>query len=431
MSPDRGHSARWLPGELAVFRDPGAVRPGHTARDRVADAALFAGALAFWAVEWSGYPPSYADQQPAWFLDVDPWIGLAACLALWWRRRFPVALVWALLPALLISGTATGATLAAILTVAIHRRWQVAALATAPYLAASVPFGYLNPEPGMSRPATVAVVLLMFLTPLVWGVAIRSRRQLMVSLHRDAERQRREHELRLADVRRAERERIAREMHDVLAHRISLLSVHAGALAYRTAQAETGTGPALDPAEMGEAVSVMRDNANQALTELGDVLNVLRSGDPEDTLTPQPRLRELPRLVEEARAAGQLVTFETPLPTGTGSLRPQVQRTAYRLVQEGLTNARKHAPGGEVTVRVAGAPGDGLEVEVTNTLPEGTPATGGAGAGVGLAGLAERVNLDGGTLTHGPRQGRFVLRAWLPWPHDRAEDHAGPGAARR
>ena len=94
---------------------------------------------------------------------------------------------------------------------------------------------------------------------------------------------------------------------------------------------------------------------------------------------------------------------------------PAVGRTAYRIVQEGLTNARKHAPGAAVDVRVDGAPTDGLTVRVSNPLSSAT-RTELPGAGVGLVGLRERVNLAGGRLDHGPVSHRFELEAWLPWP---------------
>jgi signal transduction histidine kinase len=426
-----GVPPRWLqPGEVARLAAPGAARPGRTARDWAADLALFGGAVLFWAVEWSQFPPSYAEYTPDWLLAVDPWVGGLACLALWLRRRYPLGLAVALLPMLVVSGTATAAAVAAILTVAVHRSRRTAVLATVPYLVLTVPFGYAYPEPGLSPLTSVLLVVLIFTTPLAWGGAIRSRRQVVVGLLRDAERERREHALRLGDARRAERERIAREMHDVLAHRISLLSVHASALAYRTARA--GTAPPLTPTEVESTVTVIRDNANLALGELREVLAVLRSDDPADgDALAVPGLQHLDRLVADAESAGQEVTLQVEGLGRTESLRPQAQRTAYRVVQEGLTNARKHAPGAAVTVALRGAAGDGLDVTVTNAAPASTTADALPGAGVGLTGLAERVVLDGGALEHGAHDGEFRLHARLPWPDDRTGDHSDPGAARR
>ncbi|NDL57950.1 sensor histidine kinase [Phytoactinopolyspora mesophila] len=423
----RGQRLHWsLPGELAVPDDEHTPGSRRTLRDWAADVALFGAAAAFWAPTLGDPTPSAPDV-PDWFVTVDPWVGAAACLALWLRRRFPVALVLGLIPVLVVSDSAFGAAMVAVLTVAVHRRWQTAALVTAPYVVMGALAGYAYPDPDLTRRGTMITVVLMFLVPLVSGIAIRSRRQLVVSLHRDAERQRREHERRLGESRRAEREQIAHEMHDVLAHRISLLSVHAGALAYRAQRTEEGAAPAMDPAEIGEAVVVIRDNANHALTELGEVLRVLRWGrsehDGHPAALPQPKLADLERLIDEAEAVGQQVTLEPGSVLDNRDLVPaRVQRTAYRVVQEGLTNARKHAPGQPVVVRLDGAAADGLRVTVTNPLAATVIAREANGAGVGLTGLAERVTLDDGTFEHGVRDGGFEVRAQLPWPDDRAAD---------
>jgi signal transduction histidine kinase len=204
-------------------------------------------------------------------------------------------------------------------------------------------------------------------------------------------------------------------MHDVLAHRVSLISVHAGALSYRTTQADAGSGRPLDPAEVGQAIDVISDNARHALVELREVLSVLRDGDAPLDEPPQPRIADIARLVGEARAAGQRVAYEPGAADGADGLPPAVQRTVYRAVQEGLTNARKHAPGAAVEVTVAGSPGDEVVATVTNPLTSPAPPTL-PGAGAGLAGLAERVALDGGTVEHGVRGDAFRLRARIPWP---------------
>ncbi|WP_332836372.1 sensor histidine kinase [Streptomyces odonnellii] len=196
-------------------------------------------------------------------------------------------------------------------------------------------------------------------------------------------------------------------MHDVLAHRLSLLSVHAGALEFN---------PSASAADIRHAAEVIRDSAHQALQDLREVIGVLRAptaGPDGREGWPQPTLADVGRLVAESRDAGMGVTYQQEagdadtLPAATG-------RTAYRIVQEGLTNARKHAPDSEITVAVSGRPGEGLTVAVTNPLP-GSPGTTIPGAGQGLIGLGERAQLAGGRLEHGPRGGSFVLRAWLPW----------------
>jgi signal transduction histidine kinase len=207
------------------------------------------------------------------------------------------------------------------------------------------------------------------------------------------------------ETRAAERQRIAREMHDVLAHRLSLLSVHAGALEFH---------PDAPAEEVAETAGVIRESARAALEELRDVIGVLREEGSEDlTEPPQPTLADLPALVEESRAAGMRLSARIEL--GDAAPPTAVGRTAYRIVQEGLTNARKHAPGAAVTLTVR-APGGGLEVEV-RSLAAVTIAAGPAlpGAGTGLVGLTERVALAGGELEHGvDPDGVFVLRARLP-----------------
>ncbi|GAA3767649.1 histidine kinase [Plantactinospora mayteni] len=403
---------------------------------------LFGLAVLFWAWTWRGAPLHYVDAIPGWMITIDPWVGAIGCLALWWRRRFPILLGVAMVLVLALAATGLGAALVTVLTIAVHRNWLPATLVTALHLVPALLFGYENPPPGVTQWAYLTLILLMYLVPLGWGIAVRARRELIANLRREVDRERGEHQQRLAGARQAERERIAREMHDVLAHRISLISVHAGALAYRTSQADAGAGVPLKPGEVGGAIEVIRDNARQALVELGEVLAVLRpergdrngggGPDPEagtaDRSAPQPRLADISRLVQEAQAAGQRVTFEMVCAPGAAeSLRPAVQRTVYRTVQEGLTNARKHAGQTEVTVRVEVDPGTGVVATITNPLPpadarrrpaDSSPHPAGdlPGAGAGLTGLAERLALDGGTIEHGVVGGTFRLSTRLPWP---------------
>jgi signal transduction histidine kinase len=233
---------------------------------------------------------------------------------------------------------------------------------------------------------------------LGWGLFVRARRELVRSLRAQGD--------RAADeARAAERRRIAREMHDVLAHRLSLLSVHAGALEFHL------DAPAEDVAE---AAGVIRESAKTALEELRSVIGVLREDGGESlTQPPQPTLADLAALVEESRAAGMRITARIEL--GDAAPPAAVGRTAYRIAQEGLTNARKHAPGAAVTLTVR-APDGALQVEVRSLAPVAVAAAAPLpGARTGLIGLAERVSLAGGTLEHGvDPDGAFVLRASLP-----------------
>jgi signal transduction histidine kinase len=193
-------------------------------------------------------------------------------------------------------------------------------------------------------------------------------------------------------------------MHDVLAHRLSLLSVHAGALEFR---------PDAPAEEVAEAAGVIRESARAALEELRSVVGVLREDGGESvTQPPQPTLADLAALVEEARAAGMRLTARIEL--GDAAPPAAVGRTAYRIAQEGLTNARKHAPGAAVTLIVRTLDGD-LKVEVRSLAPVAVASAPLPGAGTGLIGLAERVALAGGELEHGvDPDGAFVLRARLP-----------------
>ena len=239
-------------------------------------------------------------------------------------------------------------------------------------------------------------VLLLYTAVLVAiGMYTGARRELIASKLAQAER---EQQLRVAQGQAAERQRIAREMHDVLAHRISLVSMYSGALAYRDD---------LNPEQTREIAETIRENANLALTELRGVLGSLRG---EEGDRPQPTLADLPGLIADNRAAGVRIEFSGVALEG---LSPAVSRHSYRIVQEGLTNARKHAPGAKVDVRLGGDPGSGLRIELRNLVNGRGAAV--PGGGYGLLGLAERTGLVGGWIEHGIRDEVFQLEAWMPW----------------
>jgi signal transduction histidine kinase len=199
-------------------------------------------------------------------------------------------------------------------------------------------------------------------------------------------------------------------MHDVLGHRLSLVALHAGALEYR--------GRDLDPDETVAAAAVVRAEAHSALSDLRDVLGVLRDpeagGASEVTVTapPQPTLLELDALVTEAREAGSSVTSSIDEAERLAEVPTAVGRHAYRIVQEALTNARRHAPGQPVRVSVEVAATDAVRLRVTNPVPGTTSEN---RTGHGLAGLAERVRLVDGRFRAGPDGDEFVVEADLPW----------------
>ncbi|MDB1088007.1 histidine kinase [Streptomyces sp. ACA25] len=415
-----GRAQHWvLPGEMLTADRNEPVR--RTARDWLVDSLLFGWAVLLWLLMLQFV--AEADYLPGWVRTVDPVLGALSCLALWWRRRFPMALALFMVIPGMFSSTIFGVMMVVILNLALRVPLRPALLVLGLHLVAVTPYVVLYTVPYEGGWVSAAFTLAYYLVFFTWGTTMAARRQLVLRLREDAERERGAHARRLADTRRVEREAIAREMHDVLAHRISLLSVHAGALAYRTGRSADGAGLPLSEAEVGHSAQVIRDNAHQALEELREVLTVLRGSASADggsdalsSGRPQPGIGDVSALVEEARTAGERVTCsDTTVPPAAEALRPQVQRTVFRVVQEGLTNARKHAPGERVTVALAGGPGRGLTVEVVNPLPGGVTAAEIPGAGAGLTGLEERTALDGGSLEFGSTDGTFRLRATLPW----------------
>jgi signal transduction histidine kinase len=329
---------------------------------------------------------------------VDQLIGVLGWCALWLRRRWPVGLAGVLLALTSVSELVGGAALVALFTVAVHRPPRVTAVLFVLGLAGSLVFMFVRPEAGEPL-----VLLLLFVVAVQgavvgWGMVVRHRRELVLSLRDRAARAEDEAALRAERAQLQAREAIAREMHDVLGHRLSLLSVHAGALEYR---------PDAPPEDVARAAGVIRESAHQALQDLREVIGVLRA--PVQEL-PQPTFADLPAMVAESVHAGMPVVLRD---TVSGDVPDTLGRTAYRIVQESLTNARKHAAGSAVDVEVSGDQVEGLTVSVVNTA--GQPLE--SGGGQGLAGLKERVSLSGGRLTCGPTpEGGWRVAAWLPWP---------------
>ncbi|MEV0730173.1 histidine kinase [Polymorphospora sp. NPDC050346] len=329
------------------------------------------------------------------------------CLALWWRRRWPVGVALLLAAIMPITEFVGAAVLIAVYTVTANRRWPVSLAVAGLHVVAFVPYSLHRPDPDLGiLGANVLHVALLSIAVAV-GTVVRAQREKDAVVRERAEAEARLH---LDRVRVLERERIAREMHDVLAHRISLVSLHAGALEVRSD---------LSAEEIARAARTIRVGAHEALEDLREILGVLRAApDSADGLRPQPGLADLDRLVADVRAAGTVVEVENLLP----DVAPPAaaSRTAYRVLQEGLTNARKHAPGSEVRIRLDRAPDGELRVRMCNRLvPVGGPVV--PGARVGLAGLSERVGLGGGWLEHGVRRTPdgelvFQLAARLPWP---------------
>ena len=249
----------------------------------------------------------------------------------------------------------------------------------------------------------VVVTVLVVGVPVLLGLWIGIRRALVAHLRDEAERLEREQLLDAERAKAQERARIAREMHDVVAHRVGLMVLHAGALEVSLA----------DPAAAQQA-ALVRQTGREALQELRDILGILREGEDRALLDPQPTLADLDRLVQQSRDTGMAVSVAVD---GTRRQLPAtVERTAYRLVQEALTNVHRHAGNAATEVGVRYGRGE-LEVAVRNARPADGPHPGLAlaGGGHGLVGLRERVTLLGGTFQAGPRlDGGFEVRASIP-----------------
>jgi signal transduction histidine kinase len=391
---------------------PSVLVPEHrdgkrTTRDWIVDWLCFLAALLVGLIVYG--TAHDGNTFPEWFVALDLLCGVGALASMWVRRRWPfgIAVVLAIVGTFLSSPG--GAAAVALFTCAVHRPFRQAMIPAAIAIAGQ-PI-YLAIFPTKDSPYVVSLLLAVLIigAVLVWGMFVRSRRQLVLSLRDRAERAETEQQLRVEQARAAERARIAREMHDVLAHRISLLSLHAGALEFR---------PDASPEEVARAAGVIRASAHAALEDLRAVIGVLREAPGGAPEPPQPTLADLPALIDESRGAGMRVTLDWRLPA---ELSPpdSLGRNAYRIVQEGLTNARKHARGSTVDVVVSGGVEDGLELEIRNRLPVGAVAasSGIPGAGTGIIGLAERASLAGGRLEHGRTEaGDYRLWAWLPWP---------------
>ncbi|MGY1761437.1 sensor histidine kinase [Geodermatophilus sp. SYSU D00779] len=338
---------------------------------------------------------------------IDAALGVVSVGAVPFRRRRPVAVAVLTAAATALSASAIGAWTVCTASLATRRRWrEVLPVAVLGVLGGLVLYA-VQPEQPLSWVANLVFTVLLTGVVVAVGMYVGARRELLASLRDRADRAEREQTLQVASARTAERARIAREMHDVLAHRMSLVALHAGALAYRTD---------LSPDQTRETAGVIQANSQRALTDLREILGLLR--DPERGIDatdhrPQPTLGDLATLLADEHAAGAHVTLHSSvedldeLPVSTG-------RSAYRIVQEALTNARKHAPHAAVTVELAGSPGRGLDLCVRNPVRAG--GRDGDDPGFGLVGLAERAAASHGRLEHGrTADGDFVLRAWLPW----------------
>ena len=336
-------------------------------------------------------------------------LGVASLAAMQCRRRWPFAVTVLTVAATAVSVSAIGPWIVCQVSLSARRRWrEILPTAALSVLAGQASLA-VQPNRTMSWYVNLLFCVLAAGVVVAVGLYLGARRDLIASLHDRAERAEREQALQVSTARAGERTRIAREMHDVLAHRMSLVAVHAGALAYRTD---------LSAAETRETAAIIQANSQRALADLREILGLLRDTERGIDVThhrPQPTLSDLDSLLDDERAAGAHVMLRSDL-EDLDALPESIGRSAFRIVQEGLTNARKHAPHAMVTVELTGHPGNGLDLSVRNPVRVGGELDGKDGAGFGLVGLAERAAASHGRLEHGlTRNGDFVLRAWLPW----------------
>lgn len=322
-----------------------------------------------------------------------------ACGALYWRRTEPLGVLGLTLVATLLAAAIGYRDLAGgyAVLVALYsagryvddERWSYVGLAGS--FSVCVGFPYL-----IGAITAVAVGFGLVVLSAVWYVGRRLRTR-----EEDAEERRREQAADADRAVQAERTRIARELHDVVAHRVSLMTVQAGAA--KTVALD-------DPQAALQAMEAVEHAGRQALDELRHLLGVLRPTGDEGSLVPQPGLADVPRLVDQFRAAGLDVSLQmADLPRG---LPTRVDLSGYRIVQESLTNVLKHAgPKARTEVRVSAADG-AVDIEVSD---RGHAAAGLPGSGYGIVGMRERALLLGGSLTAGPQiDGGFRVAAHLP-----------------
>ncbi|MEU7825367.1 histidine kinase [Catellatospora sp. NPDC049133] len=343
---------------------------------------------------------------------------LAAGLSLLARRRWPLAtMLFTAVCHLLAFTPFVFAVMMYTMGVITRRWWQLGVLSVF-----GVGVQALSAVEGLDPDVRAWAYTLSFaLGPLLLGCAAGVRQDLVVSLRERAGDLERERDMMAQTARRAERARIAREMHDVVAHRVSNIVVTATAL-QAVPEAQT---PRVRP-----EVDRIRDEGRAALTELRGLLGLLNARDAAGErapLAPQATARDLPALVERMRGVGRM-PVELDVTGFPELLADQTQRAVYRVVQESLTNAVKHAPGAAVRVGVRCA-ADGVHVTVDNDRPPGVRDVDLPSSGHGLIGLSERVDLLGGEFAASPLpDGGFRVSAVIP-PAGRPRSQPPAGVA--
>ena len=316
------------------------------------------------------------------------------------RRRLPLLTVALAVADVVVQGQLSAALPIAAYALTAHSlRWAVRIPTLA--IASGVVLAVISEDWPLH--SAVIVTCCFVLWPATLGAYVPARAQLILATTERAERAERAEQLQARRAVFEERVRIAGEMHDVVGHRVSLMVLQAGA-------AEMAAD---DSTKVRQLADQMQAAGRQALEELRQLVGLLRTDEliQDAPLTPQPALTDLPGLIEESHLAGMDVTLQ---PCGQVRVVSEtVERTAYRVVQEALTNAGRHAPGGQVRVTLDYRPG-ALAVSVVSR-PGTRPANPVPGTGHGLIGLRERAKAAGGLLRADPRlDGSFDVEAVLP-----------------
>ncbi|MEV5318733.1 histidine kinase [Streptomyces sp. NPDC052687] len=330
---------------------------------------------------------------PDWLVVV---LSLGFSVPLLWRRTHPLAVLLAMTPPALATawtGTVLQAAMLQLVVVynialrlPLRSLWWTTAVATLPTLLLTVRHRENGWDQEMVPP------LMSLAVAVLAGIAVRTRRDYTEALEDRARRLEieRDQQARLAAA--AERARIAREMHDIIGHNLSVITGLADGGRYAAAKS---------PQRAAQALDAIAGTSRQALAELRRLLDVLRDDHqhPEADLAPQPALTDLDRLIDGVRAAGLPVRTTVH---GTPSLPPGRQLTVYRVIQEALTNTLKHAGPDAIAEIVLHYDAQGAATVTITDTGHGRPANG-TGGGRGLPGMRERTALYGGTLEAGPR----------------------------
>lgn len=337
-------------------------------------------------------------------------LAVLSTLPVAWRRRSPLRVLAVVAVAAMayevagFSSTLPFGLLLALYTVAAHCDRRHSRMAGGLVGAAVV---VVLLQASRWEPSVVQVVANLTIVAIAWlvGDNVQVGRARVTDLAERAGRAERERQAEALRAAGEERSRIARELHDIIAHSLSVMIVQAGGARRILSR---------DPDQAADALASIESTGRQAMTEMRRLLGVLRDdgGDQEVSFAPQPSLSALPALVEHYADAGLLVSLEV---TGAErGLPPGVDLSAYRIVQEALTNVVRHTGTATATVRVAY--GDrGVELEIHDDGNGKAVEAAGEGNGHGLAGMRERVQLFGGDLVAGPQPGGgFCVTASLP-----------------